>query len=104
MGYRTDFTLTVDSGDLEEIVDKLNEISGYEFDRGFGQATCYEIKWYDYDEDMRKLSTMFPDVLMTLDGAGEESGDIWRNYYKNGKCQNAYANIVYDEFNEASLR
>jgi hypothetical protein len=47
---------------------------------------------------------MCPDVLFTLSGEGEESGDIWRKYYKNGKCQTTAAVIQLDDFDERLLR
>ena len=34
---------------------------------------------------MLKLSLEFPEYVFILDGEGEESGDIWRSFYKNGK-------------------
>ena len=44
-------------------------------------------KWYEYDKHMTKLSIMLPDVLFILDGVGEESHDIWRTFYLNGKLE-----------------
>lgn len=41
-------------------------------------------KWYDYDEEMKRASLAHPGVLFTLDGAGEEAGDIWRRFYLAG--------------------
>ena len=58
-----------------------------------------EIKWYDHEENMIELSEKYPNYLFTLSGEGEESGDIWRTYFKNGKCQRVEAKIVFDECN-----
>jgi hypothetical protein len=63
-----------------------------------------EIKWYEHDKEMLAASRKFPSVLFTLSGEGEESGDFWRRYYKNGKCQEARAQIVYAEFDEGKLK
>ena len=60
-------------------------------------------KWYSHDEDMRKLSERFPRVLFTLSGEGEESSDIWKKYYLNGKCQVAKAQITIDKFDPEKL-
>ena len=55
-----------------------------------------EMKWYESDADMRQLSNEFPEVEFTLDGEGEESGDIWRAYYKGGKSQYTDAHVSFD--------
>jgi hypothetical protein len=34
---------------------------------------------------------------------GEEGGDMWKRYYKNGKVQVANAKITYDEYDETKL-
>lgn len=51
-------------------------------------------KWYEHDADMIEMSGEFRDVLFTLDGKGEEFGDIWRAWYLNGKMQKHKAEIV----------
>lgn len=57
-------------------------------------------KWYDRQIDMKKLSTKFKDVLFELYGNGDESEDIWLEYYKNGGMQRCEARIIFDDFNE----
>ena len=41
-------------------------------------------KWYEHDEEMLKASLEHPGVVFVLDGDGEEPGDIWRTFYRNG--------------------
>ena len=60
-------------------------------------------KWYDHDSDMLELSRMFPETVFCLYGEGEETGDLWYTYYKNGKKQYCPAKIVYDEYDESKL-
>lgn len=38
------------------------------------------LKWYDHERDMRAFSGKYPKHLFTLDGEGEEQGDVWREY------------------------
>jgi len=33
-----------------------------------------------------------------ISGYGEENGDIWRKYFKNGKTHFSKAKIVFDDF------
>ena len=56
------------------------------------------------DEEMLELSKHFPDTVFCLHGEGEESGDLWYCYYKNGKSQYCPAQIVYEEYDEAKLQ
>jgi hypothetical protein len=45
------------------------------------------MSWYDFDLDMKQLSTCSPGILYTLRGEGEGQGDVWVRYYLNGKVQ-----------------
>lgn len=60
-------------------------------------------KWYDHQKEVAHFSKKFPDVLFTLHGKGEESGDVWKKYFVNGKVQVAKAKLVFDEFDEKKL-
>jgi len=62
------------------------------------------VKWYDHDEEMLELSKQFPNTVFCLHGEGEESGDLWYCYYKNGKKQYCPAQIVYEEYDETKLQ
>ena len=54
-------------------------------------------KWYNHSEHMIQVSKKYPDAVFILSGEGEESGDLWKKYYKNGREQLAKAKITYDE-------
>lgn len=60
-------------------------------------------RWYDHEDEMRSFSEQFPHVLFTLSGEGEENGDLWKKYFRNGKMQAAPAKITYAEFDESLL-
>lgn len=100
MGYATDFEF--DNEMTKEHCEALHEIAEYCFDES-DNGCLYSAKWYEHEEDMLKFSKLFPDELFTLSGNGEEDTDIWRKYFKNGKCQVALASITYDEFDEKLL-
>jgi hypothetical protein len=53
---------------------------------------------------MIDLSEMFPKVLFQVDGDGEESDDIWRTYYLNGKTQSVEVKTVYGKLNMKKLK
>ena len=56
-----------------------------------------QITWYNHEEDMVKLSLLYPEVSFQIDGEGEEAGDIWRATVKNGEFQRKTARIVFDD-------
>lgn len=121
MGYYTSFKLSYEIREpVDDVVENFKAREGLE-DKLFktlesdnfcnysplidfvnGNADC--CKWYEHDEDMVKLSKMFPGVLFTLRGEGEESGDLWVSYYLNGKHQLCKAEAVYPEFDESKFQ
>ncbi len=67
-------------------------------------GTGEECKWYDADRDLKDFSKKHPNKLFILSGEGEDSGDIWTNYYVNGKVQQTKAVITFDDFNMNKLK
>ena len=120
MGYYTNHNLKIHKIDNEEInnnedlneklEDKINEaISSHEdMSYAVGSVTedwyCDSCKWYKHREDMIEFSKLFPDVVFELEGEGENSGDVWKEYYKNGKYQYCPAKITFDEYNHDELK
>jgi hypothetical protein len=89
MGYYTSFTLHVDK-DEEAVGNWLESTKDYDIHYVFEDAIddnndwYGNAKWYEYDEDMCILSAIFPDVLFTLTGEGEDHFDNWRKWYRGG--------------------
>lgn len=103
MGYYTNFQLEITpavENDLQ-FFDEFRELTGYNWQRDY---EMYDVKWYRWKDDMRDISKRYPDRLFQLDGQGEESDDLWRAFFKNGKSQICKARIVFDDFNEADLK
>lgn len=100
MGYYTDFELSFDTNtvDEQEVYDYIREIADYDFEDGYLNG-----KWYSHVQDMVEVSKKWPDVLFTLEGNGEEHGDMWRKYFKNGKVQVCEAVITFPQFDESEM-
>lgn len=100
MGYYTDYKLSFDTSidKRQEVFDYINETFNQQFDSGYVNS-----KWYYHVPDMVEVSKKWPDVLFTLEGIGEESGDMWRKYFKNGKVQICPAVITYPQFDESEM-
>jgi len=103
MGYCTNFELNIEDGDIDisVISKRLTQITKYTF--GY-DGTLYHAKWYDWKDDMRKLSSEYHDIVFVLSGQGEEYGDIWKAYFKNGKMQYAAAIVTFEPFDEGKLK
>lgn len=108
MGYYTNYSLSYERSHLatseEQYWKSLQEFLNKHSD--YWKMTWKEVvkgnldsrKWYDHDDDMIKLSKEHPELLFALKGEGEESGDIWKTYYLNGKMQHCKAKIIFDDF------
>jgi hypothetical protein len=109
MGYYTKYSLQTSLGNneaSEEIIAELRakyDEAEYALDET-GASTYQESKWYDHEENFREFSKLHPKVVFTLSGEGEESGDIWTEYYLNGKCQVAKAEIKVEPFDSKKLK
>ena len=68
-------------------------------ERGIYAVLGDSLKWYEHENDMCKLSAMFPDLYFTLEGDGEEFDDFWRKLFHKGKCIGCVdGEIYYPEF------
>lgn len=93
------------ASDQEELIERYidrNSDTYYGIDSA-GDAT-ESCKWYDHETDVKRLSALFPGMLFTLNGEGEESGDIWVKYFLDGKVQVCKAKIVFDSFDPGYLK
>lgn len=111
MGYYTAHSLSMTNnqqGDVERIYNyaKVNDM-----DLAYGFTVCDEqleatdlMKWYEHEENMREISREFPHILFELHGEGEESGDIWDEYYRDGMMQRCSAEIVIPPFDESKMK
>jgi hypothetical protein len=109
MGYYTYFQLeTSDEGEMSTCptcgghvnLDHRTMIAKFLEDYDPFEESC---KWYDWEDDMRRYSLLHPDVLFTISGEGEETGDIWKAYIKNGKVQEEVAEVQIAAFDPEKL-
>jgi hypothetical protein len=103
MGYYTRYELLIRKGNSDLISEflKENEYAEYALNEdGSSNETC---TWYDHEDELKEFSLKHPETIFELRGEGENSGDIWILYVKNGKSQIYKAKIVFDDFNENML-
>ena len=132
MGYYTNFTLSYDgdvsSSKMDDFIEECKQkgVAVPEFDYesktdlqkvlesqtfcdyspliNFVDDNADECKWYEWENDMKRLSGDFPDILFTLEGEGEDSGDVWKAYFLGGKSQVCKAKLTFDEFDRSKLK
>lgn len=100
MGYYTEFELEILEGD-DNVTDYEQEISDI---AEYNHCFQHEIKWYNYQENMIEYSKKHPDVLFLLSGKGEESSDLWREYFEDGKTYRVLGKVVFEDFKKESLK
>ncbi|CAM0055225.1 hypothetical protein VPHK460_0175 [Vibrio phage K460] len=102
MGYYTDYTVEVENGDpFEEVLDAIKEQSDYS---GWDGNELRDVKWYRYRDDVKYISRRFPDKLIVVSGEGEESGDVWREYFLDGKSHCVKAKFAFEDFDKNKLK
>ena len=101
MGYYTRHKLEIVEGN-DNVTDYEKEISKL---ADYGNCFDDEIKWCDHQENMIEYSKRHPTVVFKLSGEGEERGDIWTEYYQDGKMQREKAEIKIKvaDFNKSKL-
>ncbi len=86
MGYYTEFAIQTkpEVDNLQGLVESEEDIpDGHVIDGTW--YNCESVKWYDHEEDMKHLSKTAPGILFALRGFGENAGDEWIEFFKDGK-------------------
>ena len=100
MGYLTYHTLEVIgvSSEIDHAA-QIDVLSGY------GSGLFEEsVKWYGRVKDMTKYSELHPTVLFKIHGEGEEAGDLWNEYWQNGKHQHCQGRIEYKPYDVEEMK
>lgn len=100
MGYYTYYQLAceavhgfITNKQLEIIQKRFDEITKEEdFFQKLTSGDSVETKWYNHEDDMKKLALEFPNILFTLEEEGEERDDWWikqfcGNIYRESRAQ-----------------
>lgn len=112
MGYYTYYNIEVeedkmgvDDEKIAAIYAKAKELD-LEFTDVFDQSLCSWdcCKWYECEEEMKRLSSFFPEVMFTVFGNGEAEDDFWIAHFKDGKEKFRQGQIVYPTFDEVEWR
>ena len=101
MGYYTNYTVTAFAQDYtraEEAMKALETASGYTGWYGDpAERTLNEVKWYDWEKDLSRVSREFKDVIFKVRGVGEEDDDLWESWTHDGFTEKVGAIIRFPE-------
>lgn len=108
MEYATSYGLEIKelkADSNEAIIDNLRKASeGAKYAIDENGETEESSKWYDHEKDLIEFSKRYPSKVFILSGEGEETGDIWKSYFVNGKVQTEKAEIQVAKFDPAKLK
>lgn len=103
MSYYTWFSLDFDTDndaiDEDSMIKCLENTNEIEKDAAANVADLLKWggdswTWYNYEEDMLKVSTLFPDVTFHLTGEGEDREDNWATDYCNGEVTRRFVGKI----------
>ena len=93
----TDYNNLVDTLRANELLDgDVFDVCAYHHDEQTAYFNAYgRCKWYNHSFDMVNISRQFPDMVFKLCGDGEESEDMWHEYFHNGTTEECHAQIIF---------
>lgn len=102
MGYYTFYQLSIlkdPDNQKEQFCEELNSL----FDGPYADNLLNggdELKWYNWQEDMKAISLKYPKMLLMLEGDGEEPLDIWIAHFCNGKINYREIQTYWEKFDD----
>lgn len=116
MGYQTYYEGSIYKNPREvpetavaNAINRLNYFDGrsasYDSSLSIFDIISYDVmNWYDCINNMKEISLQFPDMVIQINGWGEDNEDIWVAYFCNGKYVKHMAKIIFPEFNINELK
>lgn len=59
-----------------------------------------ELKWYDWEEDMKEIAKKYPAIEFRVEGSGEDKDDWWVALFKGDRFQIKYVEPPIDEWED----
>lgn len=101
MGYYTNYSITImkdPNKEEDSFWEAFDELTHSCCSKEFINYGVWEAKWYNWQDDMVVLSRKFPQMLIQLEGDGEEPLDIWVATFCNGECNYRELQTHWEEF------
>ena len=85
MEYLTTFSFNLVNGPEEQYNKLLKDIEEITGIKDVSEYESLSAKWYDADEDLKQLSKKYPDITFSVWGDGEDSEDVWQQFWHAGE-------------------
>lgn len=85
MGYYTSYSFSETPNFTFDEVVKAKSVSEWVEEILRTEDCGIDGTWYEWKEDMVKLSALFPEHTLDLQGNGDETGDVWWAQFKGGE-------------------
>ena len=59
-----------------------------------------EMKWYDWEDDMKEIAKKYPAIEFRVEGSGEDKDDWWVALLKGDRFQIKYCTAPVDEWED----
>jgi len=99
MGYYTQYDVSTEGADKRKALAALASTVEYvgQFTGDNSWSTGNPVKWYSWKRDLVSVSTEYSNTLFIVEGAGEDSGDIWKAWGYKGDIEIVTAVIEFPE-------
>ena len=94
MSYITYFNFELIEPDNHELAEQIQrEITAEAFEMAVDKLDPWNsvfddgMKWYEWHSDCLAVSRRHPEALFLITGDGEESGDVWACFFRNGRSE-----------------
>lgn len=103
MGYYSYFNVLILDENMDALLSKdpkYVQVEFYLFQNpmndfnSIAQMKEDSFKWYDWEDDFKGLSMIFPELTFEVDREGEGRGDHQRIQFKNGDILNAWKGYI----------
>lgn len=104
MSYQTRYSLEIIEGN-PSLIEKLRSENDWAHSMFNNDGKPNDSgSWYSHSDDLCAFSMEHPFAVFKLIGEGEEVGDLWQKYFKDGKMQVCEAIISYHPYNPLYLK
>lgn len=84
----------------EDWIFSLNDYAAAEDKYTWDIMPYDELRWYDWEEDMREIAKKYPAIEFRVEGSGEDKDDWWVALFKGDRFQIKYVEPPIEEWED----
>lgn len=106
MGYNTEYSMEISvvakpEEAMKQLLEEVEDAK-YSFNED-GSSRQTISSWGERDKQLREFSKKHPGLVFKVSCEGEDAGDLWDEYYVNGKMQRCDAKMQKAPFDPKKL-